>query len=137
MAEFKTKFSGTKDNYPTGATRDAAEGKGRYDLISVHMLKRLAGVYERGAKNHGDRNWEKGVPYSRLFNSAFRHLMQALGREADEDHLAQAIWNITAIIHFESTGRSDLDDRYEQPAHKVPPQHIRRSARSRARRKKA
>jgi hypothetical protein len=29
----------------------------------------------------------------------------------DEDHLAAALWNIAAIIHFEEQGRDDLDNR--------------------------
>lgn len=109
--EFDTKFSGAKDHYEGGATRDAAAGKGRYDLISPHMLRRLAGVYERGAVNHGDSNWLGGIPFTRLYNSAFRHLCQALAGEADEDHLGQAIWNLAAIIHFQEEGRLELDDR--------------------------
>jgi hypothetical protein len=107
---FDTNFSGTKDEYPDGGTRDKAEGKGRYDLITPHMLRRLALVYERGAKNHGDRNWEKGIPFSRFYSSALRHTFQALEGKADEDHLGQAIWNLAAIIHFQETGRTDLDD---------------------------
>ena len=108
--EYKTKFSGVKDNYKGGATRDSREGKGRYDLISPHMLRRLAGVYERGAVNHGDRNWEKGVPFSRLIDSALRHTNQYLEGNRDEDHLAQAIWNLSAMIHFEELKRKDLQD---------------------------
>lgn len=53
MKKIVTKFSGKKDEYATGATRDKRAGKGRYDLITPFMLKRLAGVYERGADNHG------------------------------------------------------------------------------------
>ena len=110
MSGFDTKFSGTKDGYATGATRDKAEGKGRYDLITPHMVRRLAGVYERGAKNHGDRNWEKGVPFSRLYSSALRHIFQALEGKTDEDHICQCIWNLAAIVHFQETGRIDLND---------------------------
>ena len=108
--KFQTKFSGTKDKFTTGATRDKGEGKGRYDLISVHMLRRLAQVYERGADNHGDRNWEQGIPFSRLYNSAKRHTDQALAGDTDEDHLSQAIWNLACVVHFQETGRSELDD---------------------------
>lgn len=107
---YQTKFSGKKEEYTTGGTRDSREGKGRFDLISPHMLRRLAGVYERGAKNHGDRNWEKGIPFSRCMDSALRHMNQYLAGMRDEDHLAQAIWNITAIIHFEENRRDDLND---------------------------
>ncbi len=102
-----TKFSGVKDHYVGGATRDAAAGKGRYDLISVHMLRRLAGVYERGAENHGDSNWLGGIPFSRLFDSALRHIEQAKAGMVDEDHLCQAIWNLSAAVHFQEEGREE------------------------------
>lgn len=101
MTEYQTKFSGVKDTFPGGATRDAGEGRGRYDLIPPEMILRLAQVYERGAKIHGDDNWRKGIPRARLFCSALRHTYQALAGAKDEDHLAQAIWNLTALIYFE------------------------------------
>jgi hypothetical protein len=101
---FETKFSGTKDEFGTGATRDTQKGKGRYDLIPPEMLRRLALVYERGAAIHGDDNWTKGIPESRLYSSAMRHTDQARSGQRDEDHLAQAIWNLTALIYFEERG---------------------------------
>ncbi len=104
MKKIKTKFSGVKDIYATGATRDRRAGKGRYDLVTPFMLERLAGVYERGALNHGDRNWEKGMPFSRLIDSACRHINQYRLGYRDEDHLAQAIWNLSCILHFEGCG---------------------------------
>jgi len=106
----KTKFSGIKKKYSTGGTRDNNEGKGAHELISPFMIKRLACVYERGAKNHGARNWEKGVPFSWCTQSALRHIFQYLEGRTDEDHLGQAIWNLSAIIHFEELNRKDLDD---------------------------
>lgn len=104
---------GDKEQYPTGAWRDRRKGKGRYDLISPWMLARLAQVLEKGAEKYGDRNWEKGMPMSRFFDSACRHLNQYLRDslepdlvtvERDEhldDHLAQALFNIMAMIHQE------------------------------------
>ena len=106
----ETKFSGKKDEYKTGATRDQREGKGRFDLITPMMLRRLAGVYERGAKNHGDRNWEKGIPFSRLLDSALRHINQYREGYRDEDHIVQAIWNLACLVHFEDMKREDLND---------------------------
>lgn len=105
-----TKFSGKKKKYKGGGTRDDSTGKGRYDLITPLALKRLAGVYERGAVNHGDRNWELGVPYSRLLDSALRHTNQYLAGKRDEDHLGQAVWNLFALMHFEELNRDDLND---------------------------
>ena len=101
VEEFETKFSGIKDNFDTGATRDKSQGKGRYDLITPIGVKRLARVYERGAVNHGDRNWEKGIPLSRCMESAIRHIYQYLEGMRDEDHLGQAAWNLFAAMHVE------------------------------------
>ena len=73
------------------------------------VLRRLAGVYERGAARRGDRNWEQGMPEQRLRDSATRHLSQYLEQElvpelAEEDHLGQALWNMLAIVHFRIQG---------------------------------
>ena len=102
MAEKKyiTKAKDIKD-FESGAKRDNPEGKGAYELISPIALKRLAQVYERGATQKGDRNWEFGFPMSRCIQSAIRHTFQYLEGLRDEDHLAQAIWNLMACIHFE------------------------------------
>lgn len=108
---FVTKFSGSKDTFPGGATRDAGAGRGRFDLITPFMLRRLAQVYERGAGNHGDNNWHNGIPFSRCLNSAIRHINDFKLGDRVEDHLAQAIWNLAAVIHFQDTGReAELDD---------------------------
>jgi len=106
----QTKFSGKKEEYKSGATRDNREGKGRFDLISPHAIARIAGVYERGARNHGDNNWMKGIPYSRLIDSAMRHLNQFQRGMTDEDHIAQSAWNLIALLHFIELGRDDLND---------------------------
>ena len=96
-----TKDSGKKQEFDTGAHRDTQEGKGRYDLIPPAALKRLAGVYQRGADKYGARNWEKGMPIGRCLDSALRHLFQYIEGRRDEDHLGQALWNIAGAIHIE------------------------------------
>lgn len=123
---FITADSGSRQEFSTGAVRDIQIGKGRFDLMSPIVQDRDAGVLERGAIKYGPRNWEKGMPFSRFLDSATRHLndyaMIALYRRngipldrlpphvnPNEDHLAQARWNIAAIMHLETT-RPDLDD---------------------------
>jgi len=101
MTEHVLKDSGEREVFSTGSRRDTRAGKGRYDLMSPSALRRLALVYERGAEKYGDRNWEKGQSMSRCMDSALRHLLQRLDGHLDEDHLAQAAWNILACIHFE------------------------------------
>lgn len=99
--EFVTKDSGQREQFESGAIRDIREGKGRFDLISPIALRRLAGVYERGAKKYTERNWEKGMPLTRYLDSALRHLNQFLEGDRSEDHLAQAMWNVASMIHIE------------------------------------
>lgn len=101
MRKYETKDSGRRQRFDTGSQRDTREGKGRYDLITPIALRRLAGVYERGAAKYDERNWEKGQPLSRYFDSALRHLFQHIEGKRDEDHLGQALWNVAAIIHTE------------------------------------
>lgn len=93
-----------------GAFREPATGKGRYDLITPFALERIAKWYELGALKYADRNWEKGIPFSRFVDSAMRHMNKYLMGMTDEDHLSAAAWNIMSIIHFEELGRADLDD---------------------------
>lgn len=107
---FITKDSGKRETFPSGMVRDTRTGKGRYDLITPYGLKRLADVYERGAVKYSDRNWEQGAPFGRFLDSAMRHIQQYIMRDADEDHLAQATWNLMAVMHLERT-HPELDDR--------------------------
>ncbi len=107
---FITTDSGQRENFDSGMVRDTREGKGRYDLISPFALKRIADVYERGAKKYEDRNWEKGAPFGRFLDSAMRHIQQYMMGESDEDHLGQAAWNLMAVMHLEAT-HPELDDR--------------------------
>lgn len=85
----------------TGAIRNSAEGKGRYDLLSPHGIFRVARRLEEGAKTYGERNWEKGIPISSFIDSALRHIFNFMEGEVSEDHLAAAAWNILAAMHTE------------------------------------
>ena len=86
MEEYQLKDSGKRQEFTTGAIRDTAEGKGRYDLISPIATKRLAIVLEKGAKKYSSRNWERGMNLGRLIDSAKRHLDQFLEGNRGEDH---------------------------------------------------
>jgi hypothetical protein len=95
------KDSGKREEFDTGSVRDTRDGKGRYDLLSPLMLRRLAVHFENGAKKYGDRNWEKGQQMSRYLDSALRHLFRYLEGHRDEDHLAASMWNVGCMIHTE------------------------------------
>lgn len=96
---FETKDTGQRRNFETGARRDVNAGKGRYDLISPIMIRRLAQLMERGAIKYGPDNWLLGMPLRQYLDSANRHLWQLLAGEEDEDHAAAVIFNIMAFMH--------------------------------------
>lgn len=106
---FITGDSGQRESFPSGMVRDVRHGKGRFDLVTPIGLRRLAQVYERGAAKYDDRNWEKGSPLSRFIDSAERHINDYKCGLRDEDHLAQASWNLFAVMHLEAT-RPELQD---------------------------
>jgi hypothetical protein len=99
--KFVVKDSGKRQEFETGAVRDIQEGKGRFDLIPPHSLKRLAKHYEEGAKKYGDCNYLKGIPTKRIMDSALRHINNYREGDAVEDNLIAAIWNLIAIVETE------------------------------------
>ena len=106
--EFVVKDSGERQQFDTGAKRDTRTGKGRFDLISPIMLRRLAVLMEKGAVKYGPRNWEKGLPQSRVRDSALRHINNYREGLRDEDHVIQAIFNLMAIVHQEELCKAGL-----------------------------
>jgi len=105
MKKFVTKDSGKREEYKSGMRRDTQEGKARYDLViplntKNHMLKRWAGLMERGMAKYGYRNWEKAESEEEMIRfkaSAFRHFVQWFEGEEDEDHAAAVYFNIQAF----------------------------------------
>lgn len=104
--QYKTKDSGKRVEFKSGMRRDTTEGKPRYDLIPLEPLRRLAELYARGAEKYGDRNWQLAnskEEMNRFRASAWRHFVQYMNGETDEDHAIAACWNLFALIHFEET----------------------------------
>ena len=104
-----------RQRFETGSERQALNDV-RYDLISSIGLKRLAQTYAEGALKYGDRNWEKGQPFSVLLNHARDHINDFIAQQqglpmsvSNEDHLAHAAWNLFAIMHFQAT-RPKMND---------------------------
>ncbi|MBO5037696.1 MAG: hypothetical protein J6D42_11540 [Clostridia bacterium] len=113
MEELKGKIDdgGSRISYGDGkAIREPSSGKGRYDLISPFATRRLAKWMELGANKYSDRNWEKGMPFSRYVDSAKRHLDKFVMGMEDEDHLAAVVFNVFAIMHHQELSQNELDD---------------------------
>lgn len=92
--------------------------KEKFALLPWDAVREVARVFTIGAKKYEDRNWEKGLAYSRIFSSTQRHLTSWFqDRETlDPDgtglrQIAQACWGCLVLLAFELRGRTDLDDR--------------------------
>ena len=89
--------------------------KRRYDLLPVEALDAIVDVYTYGARKYGDRNWEKGMSWSRVYAAVLRHLTAFWGKEdIDEDsqmlHLALAATDIQFLLDYQLKGKGK-DDR--------------------------
>ena len=94
-------------------------GKSRIDLIPPEFIEALGLHYGAGAKKYADRNWEKGMSWSRCYASAQRHMLAFWrGEEIDEEtgtpHVIAAAWNMAAL-HWYGVHSAGKDDR----AHRV------------------
>lgn len=99
-----TKNSGDNITYECWAKRENKQWKPRYDLIPLDCLKRLAELYARWAEVYWDRNWENwDLEYAeKSKSSAWRHFVQYMDWETDEDHMAAVCWNLFAIEHLKN-----------------------------------
>lgn len=103
------KDSGERREFESGAVRDMQEGKGRFDLLPMCVLLRLAKHYEAGAIKYKERNWEQGIPCHSYVDSAFRHLVKYMDGYTDEDHLIAAIWNLCGLAWTEEKMPNMMD----------------------------
>ncbi|MBX6360082.1 MAG: hypothetical protein IRZ03_08385 [Acidobacterium ailaaui] len=118
LFRYVTKDSGERAHFDGGGQRDSEKGKPRFDLIlprSVpyehQMLTRWAALMARGAEKYDARNWENfgdEAALERAKSSAFRHFIQWLAGEQDEDHAAAVLFNIMAAEYV----RGKLDGKW-------------------------
>lgn len=96
---FETKDSGERVDFPSGMRRDTDKGKPRYDLIDEPMLTRWAELMARGAEKYGENNWQLANSIQELKRfqaSGFRHFIQWIRGDDDEDHAAAILYNVAA-----------------------------------------
>lgn len=92
----------------------AQEGSG-FDFMPARAMQELARVYTIGAAKYADRNWERGIAWSRVFAALQRHAWAwRAGEQCDpvdgQYHLASVAWCALALIEYERT-HPELDDR--------------------------
>lgn len=119
--KFETKDSGKREEYASGMRRDTQEGKPDFYLLLTpeipyeeQFLTRWAALMTRGAEKYGRRNWQLAnseEELERFKSSAFRHFIQAMSGNTDEDHWAAVAFNINCIVYLEYK----LSHKYNEP----------------------
>jgi hypothetical protein len=93
-------------------------GKPAYDLIPPEAMDELALLYTIGARKYSDRNWERGMSFSRCFGPLMRHAWKFWrGEERDPEtgihHMIHAAWNAFALYVY-VVRHIGIDDRGPQ-----------------------
>ncbi len=109
----------------TGLNKD--DGKLRVDLVPISTITAIAEVLGQACRpdkngnppKYPERNWEKGIGYSRIYANVQRHLLSWWsGKDIDSESglhtLKHAICRLSMLVEFIEKGRQDLDDRPEK-----------------------
>ena len=121
---FDVKDSGVRQDYPSGMRRDTQEGKPDYTLLPLEMLTRWAEHMTKDAEKYGRDNWQLANSKEELRRfkaSAFRHLIQWLEGQDDEDHASAVLFNISAaeIVQDKLISKSMWDDASAKDCYKA------------------
>lgn len=75
--------------------------KPRYDLLPPEALEALAHVLTHGAARYGDRNFEIGMRWGRVFAAMMRHAWAFWrGQDFDPDSGMPHTWHVLACAAF-------------------------------------
>lgn len=101
---------------PSPEGRKDDDDKARYDLLPPDALYEVVRVYTFGAGKYGDRNWETGIKWGRVFAAICRHLFSWWGGERCDhetgiSHLAHAAWGCLTLQAYILRGMEEFDDR--------------------------
>lgn len=99
--------------------------KPRWDLLPWDAVEQVVLVLNFGANKYADRNWEKGIVWSRVFAAAIRHLWtwfqaKLLGQDGTDpetgySHLAHAGCCVLFLLAYETRRMEAFDDRPKRP----------------------
>lgn len=104
-----------RENPTTSEGRKDDQAKIRFELLPPEFLAGTADILTFGAKKYGDRNWEKGMAWSRVFGALMRHMWawwrrEQCDAETGKSHLWHAACCLAFLIAYEER-RSGADDR--------------------------
>lgn len=90
------------------------QDKVRMDLFAPEMIEGVSTVLTIGAAKYGDRNWERGMDWSRPYGALMRHMFawwrgEKTDPETGKSHLWHAGCCLMFLIAYEErgTGRDD------------------------------
>ena len=104
---------------PQGRKDDS--GKLPWSLLPSDAVEEVVKVLGYGAKRYTERNWEKGVLYSRVFDAMMRHSWAWFrGENNDKDsgitHLAHAVCDGLFLLAYIKRKMTKFDDRPRKEA---------------------
>lgn len=89
-------------------------GKAPYHLLAPELLEATAQVLKFGAEKYSERNWEKGMNWSRPFSAMMRHMWAWWrGEHADPETGMSHLWHAACCVMFliayeaRTTGKDD------------------------------
>jgi len=93
------------------------DDKVRMELLPPEAIEGTAKVLTFGAKKYEDRNWEKGIKYSRVFGALMRHMWawwrgENLDPETGLSHLHHAGCCIMFLQTYNERKMDEFDDRH-------------------------
>lgn len=98
------------------------DGKLDYDILPIAPVEDIIKVFEFGAKKYDRHNWRGGMAWSRVINSALRHIHEwRKGIDTDPEsglqHLAHACVNLIFLLQY-TRDHPKLDDRFTSSPNK-------------------
>lgn len=94
------------------------DGKAPIDLVDSTIILELAKVLGFGAEKYEAHNWKEGLPISRYYSAAMRHMMafndgETIDPESELNHLSHAACNLMFMLYM-LKNKPGLDDRPER-----------------------
>lgn len=108
LEQSRQSFLPTKDEVEKHCKKEGLrfnKGKTRYDLVPSYAQEQYAKVLTKGSEKYAERNWEKGMKWSKVLASLERHL-QAIKKGEDYDketgllHSAHIMCNASFLTEY-------------------------------------
>jgi len=102
---------------PDGAGIRKDDDKPKWDLMPFDALNEVVLVFTYGALKYENRNWERGMPWSKVISPLLRHTWKfIMGEKYDKEskchHMAHVACNALFLLTYDiRPGYEEFDDR--------------------------